>query len=428
MQTVISPSSPSGRIAAIPSKSHVHRLLICAALSEKRSLIHCSGTSEDIDATADCLSSLCADIKREESVFYVDGRKTDNPAGSEYKTLRCRESGSTYRFLFPVVCALGANCSFILEGRLSQRPMEALFKVLEGKGISIEGKGSDEVKVSGSLRSGTFTIPGDISSQFISGLIFALPLLDGDSIIEITGSVESRKYIDITLDAVRAFGIKVYEEDRLMRIPGNQSYISPGELVAEGDWSNAAFWLCCGALSRKEISLTGLNPDSLQGDKEICNILEKFGAGIRASENEFTVIPGKLKGAEIDASQVPDLVPAIAAVAAGAGGRTLIKNAARLRLKESDRLKSVSEVLSNLGADIKETEDGLIISGSEIISGGSVDSWGDHRIVMMAAITSAICSSDVIINNSSAVNKSYPKFFEDFKLLGAAVHTKKEEC
>lgn len=423
MNTIISPSLPSGRIEAIPSKSHVHRLLICAALSSGESRIQCRTGSEDIDATADCLGALCADIKRKESVFYVDGGKFNpctEPAG---RILRCRESGSTYRFLFPIVCALGSDCSFLLEGRLPERPMEPLFSVLEKKGIIIGGKGSSRVSVSGKLRSGTFSIPGDISSQFISGLIFALPLLDGDSVIEITGSVESRKYIDITLAAVRAFGINIYEEKNLFKIPGNQKYVTPGSLAAEGDWSNSAFWLCCGALCGKEITCTGLSTDSLQGDKEICSILEKFGAGIKISGDEITVIPGRLRGTEIDASQVPDLVPAIAAVASGAGGQTVIKNAGRLRLKESDRLKAVSQVLSLLGADIKETGDGLIINGSERLSGGTADSWGDHRIAMMASIVSVICDSDVRITGSQAVNKSYPAFFEDFSSLGAVLHT-----
>ncbi|MDO4481346.1 MAG: 3-phosphoshikimate 1-carboxyvinyltransferase [Bacillota bacterium] len=423
MNRIISPSLPSGTIESIPSKSHVHRLLICAALSRGKSMIKCRTRSEDIDATADCLSALCADINRKESVFYVDGEKPGSGARPGEKLLKCRESGSTYRFLFPVVCALGEDCTFLPEGRLPERPMEPLFSVLEEKGISIRGKGSGRVSVSGKLKSGKFSIPGDISSQFISGLIFALPLLEGDSVIEITGTVESRKYIDITLAAVRSFGINIYEENNTFKVPGNQKYVTPGSLTAEGDWSNSAFWLCCGALSGKEITCTGLSMNSLQGDKEICSILEKFGAEIKISEDNITVIPGRLKGTEIDASQVPDLVPAIAAVAAGAEGHTVIRNAGRLRLKESDRLKAVSQVLAGLGADIRETEDGLIINGLKIITGGTADSWGDHRIAMMASIVSVICSSDVRITNAQAVNKSYPAFFEDFASLGAVIHT-----
>ena len=421
MNTVVIPSKPGGTINSIPSKSHVHRLLICAALSSGKTDITCSSSSEDIDATADCLDCLCADIKREESVFVVDGAKKQTSAPSEKKTLNCGESGSTYRFLFPIACALGSDCSFALRGRLPERPMEPLFTVLEQKGICISGKGTAEVSIKGKLQSGVFTIPGDISSQFISGLIFALPLLEGDSIIEITGKTESRKYIDITLDAVRSFGIIINEEKNYFRIPGGQKYISPGRLASEGDWSNSAFWLCLSVLSGKQISCNGLSIDSLQGDKEICRILEDFGAEVQTSEGSVTVIPKSLKGITVDVSQVPDLVPAIAAVAAGAQGRTRIENAGRLRLKESDRLKAVSGVLNELGASAAETEDGLIIEGTGKIKGGTVDSWGDHRIAMMASIISAISDSPVKIMNSQAVNKSYPGFFRDLRSLGAEV-------
>lgn len=421
MNTVVMPSKPGGTIHSIPSKSHVHRLLICAALSSGITKITCSSSSEDIDATADCLASLCADIKKEESVFVVDGAKNQTSAQTKKKTLNCGESGSTYRFLFPITCALGANCSFSLKGRLPERPMDPLFNVLEQKGISISGKGTSEVSVSGKLRHGTFTIPGDISSQFISGLIFALPLLEGDSIIDITGTVESRKYIDITLSAVRSFGIIIYEEKNTFRIPGGQTYISPGRLASEGDWSNSAFWLCLSTLSGKPVTCKGLSMNSLQGDKDICRILRDFGAEVQISEDSVTVIPQSLKGITVDVSQVPDLVPAIAAVAVGAKGQTRIENAGRLRLKESDRLKAVSGVLNELGASVTETAEGLIIEGTGKIKGGTVDSWGDHRIVMMASMISAISGSPVKITNSQAVNKSYPGFFDDLSSLGVEI-------
>lgn len=426
MKTVrIIPSPLGGVINSIPSKSHAHRLLICAGLANERTEIHCSSSSEDIDATAGCLKAIGSEVIKTETGFIVE------PGGvSPSFQLDCGESGSTYRFLFPVVCAMMSRIKekssqgrdnsyeFILHGRLPERPMDSLFDVLEAKGIRISGKGTDKVSVSGTLAPGRFTIPGNISSQFISGLIFALPLLNDESVIEITGGIESKNYVDITIAAVREFGIKLYEEKNQIRIPGNQKYISPGELSVEGDWSNAAFWLCASALSGRPITCKGLNINSLQGDKKILNILENFGVSIKTGENDITVIPGQLHGVTIDASQVPDLVPAIAAVAACAEGTSKIVNAERLRIKESDRLKSITATLSALGADISETADGLVINGRKKLSGGKVDSWGDHRIAMMAAIASAVCEKPVTIENAQAVKKSYPAFFDDFKILG----------
>jgi 3-phosphoshikimate 1-carboxyvinyltransferase len=230
-----------------------------------------------------------------------------------------------------------------------------------------------------------------VSSQYLSGLLFALPLLSGDSVIRVTGVLESRPYVDMTLDALRAFGVTVIEEDGCFRVPGSQRYRSPGGVSVEGDWSNAAFWLAAGA------NVTGLDPDSRQGDKAITDLLKAIPGGI-------------------DASNTPDLVPVLAAAASVAEGKTTIYNAERLRIKESDRLKTVAASLTSLGADITETEDGLVIIGKKSLPGGETESYGDHRIVMMASTVR--CAGPVVIHGAEAVNKSYPRFFEDFTSLG----------
>lgn len=437
MKTTIIPAALSGTIDAIPSKSHAHRLLICSALASGKTELECSSSSNDIDATIRCLQALGMTITKSKYGFtvnnpekgkaYVESLKN---VKNDISTLLCGESGSTYRFLFPVVCAVSTaeqnsvsdgnahKFSFSLEGRLPERPMGPLFSVLEEHGIKISGEGTSIVSVSGKLTGGTFTVPGNISSQFITGLLLALPLLEEDSIIEMTGKIESRAYIDITLDAIRTFGIKVIEEDNRFMIPGGQSYVSPKEMKVEGDWSNAAFWLCASALSGRSITCNGLNPDSIQGDKKICDVLEAFGGHIDVKGDSITYKPQRLNGITVDASQIPDLVPAIAAVAAGAHGTTQIINAERLRIKESDRLKAIENVLTILGADVQETADGLIIKGEKILRGGNVDSWNDHRIAMMASIISILSDYPVKIENSQAINKSYPGFFKDFTHLG----------
>ena len=413
MNITLQPSAIGGSISAIPSKSHVHRLLICAAMSEEETRVLCPASSQDIDATARCLEALGARITYDGKAFSF--RPGHRPTGNA--VLDCGESGSTYRFLFPVAGALGLNTVFRLHGRLPQRPMDALFETLEERGITITGKGTSEVRCSGHLNSGIFTIPGGISSQFISGLLFALPLLEGDSEIRITGKIESGKYIDITLEALKDFGIRADRKENRILVPGSQHYRSPGEIRGEGDWSNAAFWLCGALTSGKAVTVAGLSPDSPQGDKAICRILREMGAETVWEGDSLTLIPGELHGIDIDVTDIPDLVPALAAAACSAKGITKILGAGRLRIKESDRLESVTRVLRTLGADITEGRDFLTLKGGRPLTGGTVDSWGDHRIAMMAAITAPLCTGSVEITGAEAVNKSYPGFFEDYNRL-----------
>lgn len=404
MDIKITPSALSGSIEGIASKSFAHRALICAALAKGRSKIKINTTSEDIEATVSCLRSLGAEI----TICGSDYEITPIVSIPEKSTVDCRESGSTIRFLLPVICALGVETEIQGSGRLPERPLSPLKEELIRAGASISD--SFPLKVSGKIGFGEYTLRGDVSSQFVTGLLLALSVLDGKSRINLLPPVESRPYIDITLDVLKIFGADITEENNTFYING--SSLSGCDYTVEADWSNAAFWLCSG------VEISSLNPDSVQGDKAIIDVLRSMGADITQNGSSFRANLSNLHGAEVDASQIPDAVPVIAAVAATANGKTVIYNAQRLRLKESDRLQTVTAMLTSLGADITETDDGLIINGKESLSGGETDSFGDHRIAMAAAVASTKCKNDVIIRNAQAVNKSYPEFFNDFNSIG----------
>ena len=390
----------SGTIAVIPSKSAAHRLYIYAALADAPTEISCQGTSKDIEATKACLAAM----KNGDSL------------------LCCGESGSTLRFLLPVVAALGLEVDFKMEGRLPDRPLAPLDAQLEAHGVTLSRPvAHDLLHVSGKLTPGDFVLPGNVSSQYISGLLFALPLLEGTSTLTVTGKVESAPYIAMTLDALKQFGVRPAIENNVYTISPTP-YVSPGTASVEGDWSNAAFWLCAGAVGQS-MTVTGLDPESLQGDKEVFEILSRFGAKTEKHGGSYTVSPGTLRAIDIDAAAIPDLVPVLSVVAAAAEGTTRIYNAGRLRIKESDRIKTVCAMLTNLGADVEETPDGLIIRGGKPLNGGTVDSANDHRIAMAAAVASILCEGTVTVTGAEAVAKSYPKFWEDFENM-----RKTKEC
>ena len=417
MKVNIMPSSISGSIRAIPSKSFAHRQLICSALSNQKTEIECSRISEDIKATIRCLSSLGASIKYENGIIHVTPIVSPNPKA----ILDCGESGSTYRFLVPVIAALGIKASFLLRGRLSKRPMEPLWEVLEKHGVTISGKGEEKVSLSGKLSGGIFKIQGDVSSQFISGLLMALPLLEENSVIEVIGTLESASYIDITIDVLKSFGISTEKRETSIRLFGKGKYTTPGNLVTEGDWSNSAFWLCGAAVGGRSLTCSGLDISSSQGDREIVTVLRNMGADIECKDNSVSIKAASLRSVTIDAGNIPDLVPAIALTACAADGETEILNAGRLRIKESDRLFTVANTLRKLGADIEEREASLLIRGGKLLKGGCVESHGDHRIVMMAALATLMSENSITIEGADAVNKSYPGFFDDFAYLGAEI-------
>ncbi len=398
MNVIITPGALAGRVRVPASKSAAHRALICAALADGPTTIRISALNRDIEATIACLTALGADIRREADALRV----TPVARVPEDALLDCGESGSTLRFLLPVAAALGARCRVVGRGRLPQRPNAPLTNALRANGASVD---SDllPMALSGRLRSGRFELPGDVSSQYISGLLFALPLPDGDSQITLTTHLESAAYVDMTLAALARFGIRVEPIGGGWRIPGGQRYRSPGEIEVEGDWSAAAFWLAANAIGA-DVRVEGLNQDTAQGDRAVIRLLGR---------------------AEIDASNVPDLVPALAVAAAHRPGRTVIAGAARLRLKESDRLESVARLLRALGHGCRVTADGLEIDGgaptpcAEAIR--AVDGANDHRIVMAAAVAAAHADRPVRVTGAEAVEKSYPDFFRDFRQLGGRV-------
>ena len=405
-------------IEIIASKSDAHRALICAALA-----LYTSGTecdidmdiaSEDVEATRRCLVAL------------LTSGKSAVGAG-----LYCGESGSTFRFLLPVVGALGMRAAFYPKGRLSRRPMEPLASELRSKGMNISEEGRVPFLASGQLRPGDFKLPGNVSSQFISGLLFALPILPEDSRIMIEGQLESAGYVGMTLATLKAFGIGGIEipesgTGSVINVKGGQTYKAPSEYKVEGDWSNAAFWIAAGLLGKEPVAIKGLSEDSVQADSAIADVLIKAGADITLPgddpEGRLIARPsaGRLKAFTYDASGTPDMVPALALIASLADGVTEINGAGRLRMKESDRLKSISSTLGQLGADVEEYSDRLVIKGKKELAGGMIYSFDDHRIAMMGATASLACSGQVSLIGSGAVSKSYPGFFELFEEAGLA--------
>ena len=427
----------AGNVPAIVSKSYAHRYIILAALAKVPSRIICKGTSKDIEATIGCMNSLGADIRRDGDALIINPISYDRASNEESESIDVGESGSTLRFMLPVIGALGRNVSITMHGRLPERPLSPLYEEMEDHNVSMSEQGSNPFHISGQMTSGDYTIAGNISSQFITGLLMSLPLLDGDSRIIVTGKMESRPYIDITLDVLRKMGITITEEAGTFIIKGGQIPVVSEDFVVEGDWSNAAFFLCLGAMGKKPVTVSGLNPLSEQGDRKILDILNRFGAFVSIIPDDdktssVTVSPGALKGIDIDAADIPDLVPIISAVAAIADGTTTIRNIERLRIKESDRVQTVIDTLSKLGADIREVKtvddstnikddndnkSYLEIRGKKSLSGGTVDSHNDHRIAMTAAILSAVSEGPVTINNCRAVEKSYPNFYEELSSL-----------
>ena len=437
MDIRITPRSLSGSLDAISSKSSAHRLLICAGLSGRETVVRVNGLSDDVMATVRCLEAMGCSIKagRRELTVSPMQRPPPESAQSSRVVLDCGGSGSTARFILPLAAHFLDRFTLTGSGSLPRRPFAPLCAALQEAGCPLD---SDCLPMAGSGRisSGSFKIAGNVSSQFVSGLLLLLPLLDEGSSVTVAEPLESAGYVDMTIEAIALFGIAI-EKTRLppegegvgeggstvFRVRGNRRYDSPGSAAAENDWSNAAFFLGMGALGGP-VSIRGLSMRSEQNDREIIGILRRFGAAAGADgAGASAAAPeagGRLRGIEVDASQIPDLVPAIAAVAALAEGETRIFNAQRLRLKESDRIKTTREMLLALGADVKTPGGSIVIRGREKLRGGIVDGAGDHRIVMAAATASCGCEGPVEIRGFMAVNKSYPAFFGDFKTLGGA--------
>ena len=380
MDLTITPGKLSGSITAIPSKSQAHRLLICAAFSDGPTELICPATNRDIEATCDCLKALGANITRTDTGYLVEPMK----GSPESALLNCCESGSTLRFMLPIVGALGVDATFLMEGRLPQRPLSPLWEEMERMGCTLTRPTENTIRCQGQLKAGNYSISGSVSSQFITGLLFALSLIEGKTHLEVTGKIESQPYISMTEKAMALFDAPRYH--------------SPGKVLVEGDWSNGAFFLGAKALGNP-LEVSNLDPDSPQGDRAV-----------------FELLPRLEENITIDASNIPDLVPILSIVAGSKKGATFT-NIQRLRIKESDRVASTIAMIEALGGKAQSTEDTLTVYGTGY-RGGTVDSVNDHRIAMSAAIASTVCTEPVTILGAEAVKKSYPHFWEEFSRLG----------
>ena len=425
MTVQITPSVLQGTVTAIPSKSELHRALICAAFCNTATDIIVPGSAylsaemipDDINATVSCLSALGAIIDFSQNKFRVTplSKRVSNPK------LNCKESGSTLRFLLPVAAASSENAFFEGEGRLPERPIKDMITVLADHGVSSSASALP-FELSGHLEGGTFTIPGDVSSQYLTGLLLTLPLLSQQSDIVLSTELRSSAYIDITIDMMKRFGVEVECEKNRYYLSSPSSYRSPGTLTIGGDWSNAAAFIVAGILGKNNsIEVDNLDLSSPQGDKAVIEILRSFGAEPIAGGSEVKTEGCDLHGTVVDIDPTPDLMPVLSIAAMKATGSTTFYNASRLRIKESDRIKSVEKLIQSLNGCAESTEDTLTVTASDGKAGGTVDSFNDHRIVMAAAIASCLAESPVLINDAQAINKSYPSFFEDLKSVGGKV-------
>ncbi len=416
----ITPAVLGGNIMAPPSKSLSHRAVICACLANGTSHLDRLVLSDDIRATMNGLKTLGADFIQENEHLIIRSKGLITPRNA---TIDCIESGSTLRFLIPLALTED-GMTFTGRGKLIERPLDSYFRIFEEQQISYQTmSGRLPLTVTGRLKPGLFRLRGDVSSEFITGLLFALPRLAGNSEIILTTELESQGYIDLTLSILKHFGIEIINNDyRHFIISGNQSYHSQDYRI-EGDYSQAAFWLIAGLIG-STVHCSELNSHSLQGDKAVVNLIRSMGGNITFGLNSITTSPAETSGIEINAAHCPDLVPILAVLAAVSQGTTHVIQAGRLRLKESDRLQAITQELNKLGADIRENSDSLIIHGRTQLTGGIVDSWHDHRIAMALAIASIKCQQPVTIKHSECVNKSYPNFWRDFQALGGKI----DEC
>lgn len=417
MKVLIRPKKLSGTINVVPSKSYSHRAIIAASLADGESIISNVLYSEDIKRTIECCSSFGAKIKCYDDYLVIQGVKRVERIEN---IVDAGESGSTIRFMIPIMLTNGEEITFTGRNHLNHRPLDLYFDIFDKQGITYHKpiNAYMPLKVNGKLSSGLYEVRGDVSSQFITGLLYALPLLDGDSVIKITTELESKSYVDLTLDILAKFGIEIINNNYLeFIVKGNQKY-TPSNYQIEGDYSQAAFFLVMGALGN-DISLRCMNEDSLQGDKKILLDITSFGGNITFDSEILKATAISLTGTTIDFSNSPDLGPVLSVLASLSSGNTTFINAARLRIKECDRITCMKEELLKLGANVSETVDTMSFVGVDSLT-GSLDlySHNDHRIAMSLAVASTVCTSDIMITGAECVKKSYPHFWSDFKKLG----------
>ena len=424
----IKPGSLKGKVEISPSKSLAHRYIIEASLGEEEVIVSNLQKSKDIEATIEVMSNLGVEfkvLKDDEGAMTLRIKGQGTSFKVRGKEFNCNESGSTLRFLIPLLLLIDDEVLVTGKGKLKERPLDVYYDILKDQGIEYSNN-RDRLplklpKERKKLTSGTFKIRGDISSQFITGLMYALPLLKGDSRLEMTTELESKPYVDLTMKALRDFGIEIENKDyKIFEIAGSQKYKGDSYKV-EGDFSQLAFFAVAGLIGKYPITVTGLDKNSLQGDKEIINIVKRMKGRIEEVAEGYTFYPSLTEGTVIDIKECPDLVPALSVLASLSKGETRIINGERLKIKESNRLESTSKELIKLGADIDILEDSLVIRGVEELKGGRVDSWNDHRVAMSLGVASARAKNDIILTGAESVSKSYPRFWEDFKKLGGII-------
>ena len=426
MKIKIRPGKLNGTIEIPPSKSYSHRAVIAAALAEngKKSKIDNLKFSVDITTTTDIMENWGAEIERFESALEIIGN--GGKVAPRDKYVQCNESGSTIRFLIPVGITSENELVFDGKGKLVDRPLDSYYRIFDKQGLKYETTdGKLPLTVNGKLKPGNYEIDGNISSQFITGLLYALPLLEGDSKLIINKNLESKGYVDLTLEILKLARIEIVNNDyKSFDIRGNQTY-KPFDYTVEGDYSQVAFWIVAGIISANrdnEVKCLHVNKNSLQGDREIIEIVTRMGAKLEIFDDYVIVKPSKTKGTVIDISQCPDIGPVLTVLASLSEGETRIINGERLRIKESDRITSIKTELNKLGGNVSEEGDSLIIQGVEGFRGGiTVNAWNDHRIAMSLAIASTRCEKEIILEEAESVRKSYPHFWDDFVKMGGEI-------
>ena len=404
MVVTINPGKLKGEVSVPPSKSVAHRLIIAAALAKGESTITNIAMSKDITATLDAMRALGADITVNGNTAVIKGIQSP----PRKATIDCCESGSTLRFLIPVACALGIETTFVGRGKLPQRPITPYLEELPKHGVEFDYHGTMPFTVRGKLQKGEYSISGDISSQFVTGLIFAMAVMEGDSRLTLTTPLQSKPYVDITADCLEKCGVSVGRAENSYLVKGGK--LHGFEASVEGDYSQAAFFYVADSLGCS-IDIKGLDEKSSQGDKKVVEICEEIVYNKNGGLNSF----------ELDCSDIPDLVPVLAVLASFCKGKSRIYNVGRLRIKESDRLDAVTKCLNALGGNVTQGEDFLEIEGMQSLGGGRVDCFNDHRIAMAMAVAAVRCTNPVILEGAQCVEKSYPDFFEVYKALGGDI-------
>ncbi len=418
MRATVFPSPVEGTVQAPPSKSLAHRAIVCASLARGRSVVRNLAYSQDVLATIQGMRDLGAKIEIHDTWAEIEG--VSDLARFPGGTVDCNESGSTLRFLIPLFAQCGSPVTFTGRNRLLQRPQKVYEELFHQRGLPYCHR-EEGITIQGPLQAGEFVLEGNISSQFISGLLFLLPLLKGDSVIRIRPPYESRSYVDLTLQALEAFGVQAWYEDAYaLKVPGNQQY-QGCEYTVEGDYSQAAFFAVAGALFG-DVTCLGLTKGTRQGDGAILPILKRFGAAVEPVQGGYRVRRSPLIGGEIDLADCPDLGPILTVLGAFAQGETHIGHAGRLRFKESDRAQAMEQELGSLGVCIRGTQEDLFLRGQPVYEGGvTLDGHRDHRIVMSLAVAALGCQRPVTILGAQAIEKSYPAFFTDFARIGGKV-------